>query len=75
VVVRQHGQGRHTTQAGVMDDHRPGPLPDVLARLAEGVDAPRPEHARSAGARALGIALCAVTAAVVLVAVLAVGYP
>ncbi len=58
-----------------MDDQRTGPLPDVLARLAEGVDAPQPEHARSAVARSLGIALCAITAAVVLVAILAVGYP
>lgn len=58
-----------------MNDHRQGPLPDVLARLAEGLDAPGEAHARSPVARSLGIALCAITAAVVLVAVLAVGYP
>ncbi len=58
-----------------MDDHRPGPLPDVLARLAGGVDPPGDEHARSPMARSLGIALCAITAAVVLLAVFAVGYP
>jgi hypothetical protein len=75
VVVRQHGQGQRTAQAGLMHDHRPGPLPDVLARLAEGIDAPPAQHERSVVARSLGFALCAVIAALVLVAVFTVGYP
>ncbi len=58
-----------------MHDHRPGPLPDVLARLAEGIDAPPAQHERSVVARSLGFALCAVIAALVLVAVFTVGYP
>jgi hypothetical protein len=52
-----------------------GPRPDVLARLAEGVPAPQPRHASSRSARLLGVALCIITAATVVVAVAVAGAP
>jgi len=61
-------------QAADSDGAR-GPRPEVLARLADGAPAGEPRTVRSTGARAVGIAVCAVTAAAVLVAVIAVGYP
>ena len=51
------------------------PRPEVLARLAEGVPAGNRRVVRSARARTVGIAICAVTAVAVLGAVVAVGYP
>ncbi|MEO2139413.1 MAG: hypothetical protein ABGX91_04120 [Thermoleophilia bacterium] len=61
-------------QPGIPDGVR-SPRPEVLARLAEGVPAGNRRIVRSARARAVGIAICAVTAVAVLVAVVAVGYP
>jgi hypothetical protein len=61
-------------QPGIPGGSR-GPRPEVLARLADGVPAGDRRIVRSARARALGIAICAVTAVAVLGAVVAVGYP
>lgn len=52
-----------------------GPRPEVLARLAEGVPAEQQHHVVSRRARALGWALCVVTAATVLVAIVTAGAP
>ena len=60
---------------GVDSGDARGPRPEVLARLADGVPAGEPRTVRSPRARAVGVAVCAVTAAAVLVAVIAVGYP
>jgi len=58
------------------DDERPdGPLPDVLARLATDMPASDTGRGRSQGARALGWALMAGTAVLVLVAVFLEAHP
>ncbi len=58
-----------------MDTHRTGPLPDVLARLADSVDPPIAKRSPTTAARFFGLVLCVATSAVVLVAVFGVGYP
>lgn len=52
-----------------------GPRPEVLARLAEGVPVAEQERAGSARARVLGIALCVITAATVVLAIAVAGAP
>ena len=52
-----------------------GPRPEVLARLAEGVPVAPREQAVSPRARLLGIALCVVTAATVVLAIAVAGAP
>lgn len=52
-----------------------GPRPEVLARLAEGVPVAQQERAGSPRARLLGVALCGLTAAAVVLAVVVVGAP
>ncbi len=58
-----------------MSARRPGPHPEVLSRLAQGVQGDDPRRPPSAPARMVGIALCAVTAATVLGAIIMVGSP
>lgn len=52
-----------------------GPRPEVLARLAEGVPAAEQQRSGSPRARLLGIALCVVTAATVVLAIAVAGAP
>ena len=58
-----------------MRDRGDGPLPDVLARLAEGVPAPEPRGRATRASRIAGVALCVITFGVVVASIIMAGAP
>lgn len=62
-------------QGAVSDPGPHGPLPEVLARLAEAAPVPEPVRQRSTAARWAGFVLMAVTGGVTLVAIVVAGAP
>jgi hypothetical protein len=75
MVAKEHGQAGPRAQGRVREPVATGPRPEVLARLAEGVDTAAPTHPRSEPARILGLILCVAIAALVVGIALIVGYP
>lgn len=75
MVAAQHVQAAPPAQGIVTDSAPSGPRPEVLARLAAGVDSGGPAHPRSDRARMLGLVVCAVIAVMIIGIVLMVGYP